>query len=618
MGQVFDEAERELEGLLTRYAHRPRAALVQLLLLALEREEIVSMAYRQAQIAARLRHMPLPDDVRGLIEHAVIWVWKDEEMHAVYARGALMRLGSVWLRLRALAQQAGGCLAGWATAVLHHGGWRRAPLARLLAHLVTLAGRLAGKVPRALGRQLRYVSFRDFCLLNADLERASWMAWDRLALLAEQQRLLPEMIGDFHRVAADELRHLRVFEAIAAHLTPDDRLAPGADATALAERVAAVGPHFLPHGLRGLAAEDQPVGSGGTVWSLTGAAGEDPHTAFRRVLVEADLAGRLARRARALGKTAADLRVIVKTCFMLGYHRKDPSPLTDPALVRDLVAFLKEQRCGPIAVAESRNLYDDFFHHRTVREVATYFGLEANGFRLVDLSEEQEPHAYGRGMSQATVARSWRDADYRITFGKVRSHPVEVALLSLANLEGVGGRSDQFLFAERQADRSTAVAMILDEFPPHFALLDCWANVPDGLVGMMGCVRPKQPRRFYAGADGLAVDVVAGRHLGMGRPDHSPLLAAAAHWFGGWPEGVEVGGDDRPLRDWRGPYDNGWYALLSLLALPVYVWGSGRGSLFVPEMDEAAFPPVGPPGAACRGVRTLVRWLLGLRRFPRG
>jgi len=51
-------------------------------------------------------------------------------------------------------------------------------------------------------------------------------------------------------------------------------------------------------------------------------------------------------------------------------------------------------------------------------------------------------------------------------------------------------------------------------------------------------------------------------------------------------------GTDEALADWRGPYDNELSALLSFFAFPVYVFGSGRGSLFVPEMDEDAFPPL--------------------------
>jgi hypothetical protein len=613
MRQVFAEAEQELDGVIQRLAGRPRDAVVKLLLLALEREEIVSMAYREAQIAARLRAMPIPEEARRLLGHAVVWIWKDEEMHALYARGALLRLGGLWLRLRALGQQAGGTLAGWATSVLHHTCWASAPLARTLANLITFTGRLAGKVPRAIGRQLRYVLFRDFCLLNAELEKASWMSWDRLALLAERQGMMPEMLVEFHRVAADEIRHLRVFEAIAACLTPDDRLADGVSAEHLATRLAAVSAHYLPAQRRGLAPGEQTIGSGGKVWSLAGAAGESPRSAFRRLLCEADLAGALERRAQAQGKPVAGLRVVVKTCFMLGYSRRDPSPLVAPELICELVAFLREQGCTAIAVAENNNLYDNFFQHRSVAEVARYFGLEPVGFHLVDLSREQQPHDYERGMGQTTVGASWRDADFRLSLGKVRSHPVEGALSSLGNLEAIGGRCDQFLFSERQADRSTALMMLLDAFPPHFCLLDAYADVPDGLTGMIGCPRPRQPRRFYAGVDALAVDCVVARHLGMADPGESSLLRAASHWFGGWPARVEVVGTDAPIAGWRGPYSSGYRAFLSLLALPVYVWGSGRGSLFVPPMDPEAFPPVRPPGFLLRGARAAIRALLGLR-----
>jgi uncharacterized protein (DUF362 family) len=617
MQQVFAEAEQELETVLARFGDQPRAAVVQLLLLALEREEIVSMAYRQAQIADRLQRTSLPEDVRQLIEHAVIWIWKDEEMHAVYARGALMRLGDPWLRARAVGQQTGGILAGWAASVLHHAGWGRAPLALLLARLITLSGRIAGKVPREVGRQLRFLPFRDFCLLNAELEKASWMAWDRLALLAESQHMMPEMIQDFHRVAQDEIQHLRVFEAIAVGLTADDGLASSETAEALAARIAAVGPRFLPYARRNVDVTQQPIGSGGTVFALQGTADIQAASALRQLLDQADVAGALRRRAESRGVPIEQLRVVVKTCFMLGYHRRDPSPITDPELIRELVGFLREQGCVDIAVAESCNIYDRFFEHRAVREVAQYFGLDRAGGRIVDLSEEQDRHVYTRGMGQTTVAATWRAADFRLSFGKVRSHPIEVALLSLGNLEGVGGRSDQFLFNERQADRATALMMVLDDFPPHFSLLDCFVDVPDGLVGMMGCPRPQQPRRLYAAADPLALDCVVARHLGVAHPEEASLLRSACHWFGGWPEPIEVVGCDQPIRGWRGPYGNAWHALLSLLAWPVYVWGSGRGALFVPQMDPQAFPPVRPPGIALRFKRWLVRRLLGLR-LPHG
>jgi len=74
----------------------------------------------------------------------------------------------------------GGIVAGWATSVLHHSRWSRAPLSRLGATLAIGAGRLVGKVPHEVNRQLRYLPFREFCLLNAELEKASELVRSQL------------------------------------------------------------------------------------------------------------------------------------------------------------------------------------------------------------------------------------------------------------------------------------------------------------------------------------------------------------------------------------------------------------------------------------------------------
>jgi len=106
VGSVYDEFVRELEGWERRYAGRPRELLVRLFLLALEREEIVSIAYRESLMSARLAAMPLPPEARELIGHALLWAWKDEEMHALYIRGAILKLGGRVLCLRARLKQA--------------------------------------------------------------------------------------------------------------------------------------------------------------------------------------------------------------------------------------------------------------------------------------------------------------------------------------------------------------------------------------------------------------------------------------------------------------------------------------------------------------------------------
>ncbi len=52
----------------------------------LEREELVSVGYRETMIARRLESMPIGPQLRELIRHALCWAWKDEEMHAIYLR----------------------------------------------------------------------------------------------------------------------------------------------------------------------------------------------------------------------------------------------------------------------------------------------------------------------------------------------------------------------------------------------------------------------------------------------------------------------------------------------------------------------------------------------------
>src|SRR5262249_36886124 len=150
--------------------------------------------------------------------------------------------------------------------------------------------------------------------------------------------------------------------------------------------------------------------------------------------------------------------------------------------------------------------------------------------------------------------------------------------LCLGNMEGVGARNDGFIFVERQAHRDTAVMTLLNDFPPDYALLDAFQNTPDGILGIMGSRRPLNPRRFYGGADALAVDIVAAAHIGLKNASRSDFLRTAMQWFGDPTELTRVVGCNDAIAEWKSPYRNEISGLLTLLAYPVYQFGSGRGS----------------------------------------
>jgi uncharacterized protein (DUF362 family) len=613
MGTIYDQFELELARLDRKYAGHPRRQMIRLFLLALEREEIVSVGYREELIAARLNTMPISDKEREIVRHALLWIWKDEEMHAIYIRGAIFKVGAFPLRARALLRQLAGALGGWSTSVRQHVRWSDAPLSRMVATLLTWTGSLTGKVPSDVRQHLRYRSFRDFCLFNVDAEKTAWLCWQRLIeLTSGQPFMLPSLIDDFRRIREDEDRHRQIFEILAAALDDNDQLVPEETADSLAQRIRAVGEFFAPRALRSRRVVENSIGSGGRVGIVQGKALEEKLSQFRGLL-DGHLRDLLRDRAASLGKPLSEFRVAIKPAFMMGYDRRDRSMITDRELLDELAAFLRECGCDDVCVVEGRNLYDQFYDNRSVLNVARYFDISSPHFRVVDLSDEQVAHVYFRGMAQYTVGKTWKEADFRISFAKMRSHPVELVHLTIANLEGIGARCDSFLFSERQADRETATMMLLDAFPPHLSILDAYEQAADGLVGIMGCPRPATPLRFYAGSDALAVDMVASRHMGLIDPREAANLRAACHWFGD-PEGsIEIDGPDEPLPNWRSPYYSEISTMLSFLALPVYVLGSGRGALFVPEMDREAFPPLRPESLPLRLGRYGIQRLLGLR-----
>src|SRR5438477_61045 len=144
MSSVYDSFAREMEELSRRYRGQPEREMMYLLLLALEREEIVSVGYRETMILQRLRSMPIPADVQDLMHHALVWAWKDEQMHAIYLRGAILRLGNRGLRTRAYLRQMMGFMGGWAGSVRQHLRWKQAPVSHTLASGLTLLGALTG------------------------------------------------------------------------------------------------------------------------------------------------------------------------------------------------------------------------------------------------------------------------------------------------------------------------------------------------------------------------------------------------------------------------------------------------------------------------------------------
>lgn len=623
MGSFYEDFQGELARWEKRYAGRPRDELLRIAFLSLEREQLVSVTYHDDLLSKRLAALPIDADTREILRHALAFTWKDEEMHAVYVRGLLWREGGGWVRARANWHFVAGLIAGWATFVQQHVRWREAPISRAIATATLWGGLLTGTAPPSVRQHLRYHSFREFCAFNVDAERTATLSWARLAALGLAAGLAASTVALFERIRDDEVLHERLFALLAEVLGPDDALAPGVSAATLAARIGALHPGLLPRDRRGEpagdapapetggegAAEDQPLGAGGRVAVITGAGSREE--GISRAVEVAGLGEVLRARAAALGKPVSALRVAVKTSFMLGVHRGDRSTIVAPEAMAALAAALRGIGVGSIAALEAPSVYDRFHTRRGVAEVAAFWGFDGD-YDVVDAAADRVPADFPRGLVPATVSATWRDADVRIVLGKLRSHPVQIVMLGLATLDGLAVRTDSLYFPDRAAAPEVARATLAAAYPPHFSVIDGWDECPDGPAGMLGAARPRAPRRCYAGRDALAVDLVAARHLDVRDPYASPALRTAIHWFGDPRGRTEVAGTDDPVAGWRPPYRHGLATAWMFFAAFVYAHASRRGALFVPCVDERAFPPVARPGPMLRLGRRVVRWSFGL------
>ncbi len=247
VSEIYQSFERDLVRWQKRYAARPDHEMLRLCLLSLEREQNVVVAYDKNTLGRRLASMPLADNVRELIRHALAWVWREEETHALYMRHTLLKVGDPLLSVRTHLQYLAGAIGGWTVSVQQHRRWTEAPLSRGTAILLTWAGALTGRVPPAVRRHLVYSSFRDFCRYNMDAERTAWLCWQRMAELAPHVSVFFDgEVDAFHRVAHEEERHRQVFGTLADVLTDDDWLRESETWQSLSARLAAVGECFVP------------------------------------------------------------------------------------------------------------------------------------------------------------------------------------------------------------------------------------------------------------------------------------------------------------------------------------------------------------------------------------
>ncbi|HSQ16010.1 MAG TPA: DUF362 domain-containing protein, partial [Candidatus Binatia bacterium] len=274
----------------------------------------------------------------------------------------------------------------------------------------------------------------------------------------------------------------------------------------------------------------------------------DKFAALDRVLAETGFDGILEARRKDSGKAREDFSIVIKPSFMFAYDKRDHSTYTDPELVHHLVKRLRELGFRKLNVVEAQSTYGEYFDKRSVREVADYLGFDGNaGYEVVDMTlDADKTQDLGPHLGNHPVSRCWREADFRISFAKNKTHAYAYYTLTIKNIYGALPLANKF--KEYHCGRGIYETTIeyLKAFPVEYGLVDAYLSA-DGPFGIFADPAPNETNTIIGGTDLVAVDWIAATKMGID-PMISPYMKLAVEAFGK-PE-IRLVGDPNPYRPW--------------------------------------------------------------------
>lgn len=275
---------------------------------------------------------------------------------------------------------------------------------------------------------------------------------------------------------------------------------------------------------------------------------ENKFSSLDRVLDKTGFDALVEEKLTASGKARPSFSVVIKPNFMFAYNKRDRTTYTDPELVSHLVRRLRARGFETINVVEAQSTYGEYFDRRSVQEMAEYLGFdERAGYEVIDMTEDAtEKRHLGPHLGLHPVSRVWRDADFRISFAKNKTHAYAYYTLTLKNIYGALPLANKFKEYHCERDIYHTAIEYLTAFPVDYGLVDGYLSA-DGPFGIFADPLPNETNTIIGGADLVAVDWVAASKMGID-PMISKYMKLAVKAFGK-PE-IHLIGDANPYRPW--------------------------------------------------------------------
>jgi uncharacterized protein (DUF362 family) len=230
----------------------------------------------------------------------------------------------------------------------------------------------------------------------------------------------------------------------------------------------------------------------------------------------------LQRRFAASGKTKDAFAIAIKPNFMYMHSKRDFSTYTDPELVEALVDRMAERGFTNIAIVEAQSTLGNYYTNREVVSVAKYVGYATDkNYRIVDLTQEMEPYDYGGQLGRHFVGPTWRDADFRVSFAKNKTHVFCHYTLTLKNIYGTLPMQNKLKEYHTKREYDWPTIESLKHFPVDFGIVDAFYSA-DGQFGVIVDPTPNPTKTMIAGKNLMAVDWVGAKKMGLNPDD--PLI----------------------------------------------------------------------------------------------
>jgi uncharacterized protein (DUF362 family) len=282
--------------------------------------------------------------------------------------------------------------------------------------------------------------------------------------------------------------------------------------------------------------------------------GTDKFESFRELLKLTNFDDTLMKALAESKKNKSDFKIVIKPNMMVFVNPNAfKAIVTDKELVESLVDHVIELGFSDISVCESQNVVSTMVKNHDVGIVAGLIGYEPKArYKIVDLTLESLPFKYRYKNKEGKiktwrdkVGKTWKEADFRITFPKCKTHEEDWLTIGIKDVFGCFPGADKSPRYHIRYEVDTVVARSLRNFPVHFSFIDAWVG-SDGQQGYK-MESPKPLKMLFGGENVVAVDMEVFKRAGLA-PEKSQLQEKAVEqlYDGVRPQYV-VKGDEKTM-----------------------------------------------------------------------